>query len=177
MRLDYIPLAMASVFSLACGGARDGAATDTSGAATTANAAAAPRDACALLPASDLEAVVGQPVRDSLALSMTGPDGAVTMSQCNYSTSAQPALVSVMLRKGAPAEAGSAPAAVRRTLTESGVTPEDVAGLGQSAVWGGNQLHVFTATGWSIVVTPVPSAGLAQARTIAERALARLPTP
>ena len=62
----------------------------------------------------------------------------------------------------------------RQTLVESGIAVEDVAGLGDQAFWGMNQLHVFTRGGTYLIVTPDPAAGLPQARALAEKALAGL---
>src|SRR5690606_26143000 len=102
-----------------------------------------PSNACTLLPAAAVAAIIGQPVRESLALSMPGPGGAVTLSQCNFATATNPAAVSLMLRQGQEGEGEggeSASQGARRSLVESGITVEDVAGLGDLAFWGGNQL-------------------------------------
>jgi hypothetical protein len=106
---------------------------------------------------------------------MTGAGDEVTLSQCNYATASNPAAASVMLRRSGEGEtAARGLQSIRETFTQSGVTPEDVPGLGDGALWGGNQLHVITTRGWSIVVSPARAGGLAQARALAERALARL---
>ena len=161
------------VLATACGGEAPRPPAD--GATPPATTAAAPRDACAILPAAEVSAIIGQPVRDSLALSMPGPGGAVTLSQCNYATATNPAAVSLMLRQGQEGQGvESASQGARQSLVESGVTVEDVAGLGDLAFWGGNQLHVLTDGGWHLVVTPEPAGGLAQARALAEKALGRL---
>ncbi len=132
-------------------------------------------DACAILPADQVTAIVGQPVRDSLALSMPGGDGAAALSQCNYATEANPAAVSLMVRRGAEGQAAlAASQGPRQTLVESGIPVEDVPGLGDLAFWGGNQLHVFTDAGWYLIVTPEPAGGLLQARALAEEALGKL---
>jgi hypothetical protein len=105
---------------------------------------------------------------------MTGADGTVTLSQCNYATADNAAAVAVMLRRNAedvnPAIASQG---VRQSLVESQVEVQDVAGLGDIAFWGGNQLHVFAAK-WHVTISPIPSAGLEQARSLATRALAKL---
>jgi hypothetical protein len=135
-------------------------------------AAAAPTDACALLPAAEVQGIVGGTVGDSLALALPGPDGGLSLSQCNYSMGADPAAVSLMLRRGNPGETPeAATAGARQSLVESGVEVEDVPGLGQTAFWGGNQLHVFADEGWYLVVTPPAAGGLEQARELAERSL------
>lgn len=165
-----------SVLLLACGGesgdktASDSATLEGGTDAVVASTA----DACALLPAAEVQEVVGVPVRDSLALSMTDADGSVTLSQCNYATADNAAAVSVMLRRNAEdANAAIASQGVRQSLVESKVDVQDVAGLGDIAFWGGNQLHVF-APKWHLTISPIPSAGLEQARALATRALPKL---
>lgn len=156
----------------ACGGEAD--QPETAATPRTATTAAT-QDACALLPASEVTAVIGETVRDSLAMRMAGGDGAVQLSQCNYATASNPAAVSLMLRRSAAGDTGQAALqSIRESIAQVGVTVEDVPGLGEGAIWGGNQLHVITNKGWSIVVSPPASGGLAQARALAERALARL---
>lgn len=177
MRLPCIVIpALAAGLAAACaGGGTERSDTSAVAPGSTASTANAPRDACALLPAREVTAVIGESVRDSLALSMTGAGDEVTLSQCNYATASNPAAASVMLRRSGEGEtAARGLQSIRETFTQSGVTPEDVPGLGDGALWGGNQLHVITARGWSIVVSPTRAGGLAQARALAERALARL---
>ena len=169
------PIVALALLAAACGG--EAPRPPAYGATQDAASAAAPvaSDACTLLPAAEVSAVVGQEVRDSLALSMPGPGGAVTLSQCNYATPTNPAAVSLMVRRGAEGQGvASASQGPRQSLVESGVAVEDVAGLGDLAFWGGNQLHLFTDTGWYLIVTPDPAGGLEQARALAEKALGRL---
>lgn len=160
---------------LACGGSGDKMSNDSATVAPGAEAVVAtPGDACALLPAVEVEQVIGVSVRDSLALSMTGADGSVTLSQCNYATADNPAALAVMLRRNADdANPAIASQGVRQSLVESQVDVQDVAGLGDVAFWGGNQLHVF-APKWHLTISPIPSAGLEQARALATRALPKL---
>lgn len=164
-----------SVLLLACGGESSETASDSATLERGTDAVvASTADACALLSAAEVQEVVGVPVRDSLALSMTDADGRVTLSQCNYATADNAAAVSVMLRRNAedanPTIAGQG---VRQSLDESKVDVQDVAGLGDIAFWGGNQLHVL-APRWHLTISPIPSAGLEQARALATRALAKL---
>lgn len=159
----------------ACGGGEEASDTASATSGATTAATAATQNACTLLPASEVTAVIGESARDSLALSMPGAGGEISLSQCNYATVSNPAAVSFMLRRSAAAETVvSVLQGVRETFTQSGVTGEEVPGLGDGAIWGGNQLHVVTTRGWSIVVTPTVAGGLAQARTLAERALSRI---
>jgi hypothetical protein len=161
------------VLAAACGGEAPRPPAD--GAAPPAATAATPHDACAILPAAEVSAVIGQEVRDSLALSMPATQGSADLSQCNYATGTNPAAVSLMLRRepGSP-DPELVSQGPRQALVESGVAVEDVAGIGDKAFWGMNQLHVFTRGGTYLIVTPDPSAGLPQARALAEKALGRL---
>jgi len=162
-----------SILLLACSG-ESGDQTSNDSAAVASAIVASPADACALLPAAVVQEVVGVPVRDSLALSMAGADGSVTLSQCNYATADNPAALAVMLRRNAEdVNPSIASQGVRQSLVESKVDVQDVAGLGDIAFWGGNQLHVF-APKWHLTISPIPSAGLEQARSLATRALAKL---
>jgi hypothetical protein len=137
--------------------------------------ASVPADACEVLPGSDVQSVLGEPVRDSLALKMPDTEGPATLSQCNYATADNPAAVSLLLRRNAPGESvETASRSVRQTLSESNVQVDDVPTLGEIAFWGGNQLHVFVGQEWYVVISPVPAAGLEQARSLADLALSRL---
>jgi hypothetical protein len=149
-------------------------APDAGSAAPSALGAAPDADACELLGAADVGAVLGQPVTDSLALAL--PEGGpIILSQCNYATAQNPAIVSFLLRRGNETQtARQVSDQVRQTLDESGIPLEDVAGLGDVAFFGSNQLHVFGDAGWYVIVTPVPSAGLEQARALAQPAVERL---
>jgi hypothetical protein len=158
----------------ACGGEQADTAVDDA-AAVAAESTEPPRDACALLTAADVTAVLGEQARDSLALDMPGGGAPATLSQCNYAVGTNVAAASLLLRR--PAEGEDPQAAsegARQSLTEAGVAIEEVPDLAQVAFWGGNQLHVFTSGGWHLVVSPVPAGGLEQARALAERALAKL---
>lgn len=182
-----IPLLAAASFLLACGGEGDvapGAAAGTrADEMTQALDAVAPAvasggpaaDACTLLPAANVEAIVGAPVTDSLALAMPPGGSPLTLSQCNYASGGNPALVSLMLRRGSEGQSAQAASeGPRGTFEESGIPIEDVPGLGGTAFWGSNQLHVFGDAGWYIIVTPDAAAGLPQARALAENAVERL---
>lgn len=158
----------------ACGGDADApppaAATD---ARQAASPAASTGDACTVLPAADVEAIVGMPVTDSLAMALPSDGSPITTSHCNYSSAGSPTL-SLLLRRGSEGQsAHAASASVRETFAESGIEVEPVPFEAGEAFWGSNQLHVF-GQGWYIIVTPDAAAGLAQARALAERAADRL---
>jgi len=176
-RRSLLPALCTLLLAAACDpGARDDAAPPAAGAPPAEAAAPdAPLHACALLPPSEVEAVLGAPARDSLALDMPAEGGGLT--QCNYAVGDDPAAVSLMLRVSPEGTSpGNAPASVRASIEEAGVSVEDVPDLGEQAFWGGNQLHVFRGR-WHLVVSPARAGGLSQARSLAERALAALPSP
>jgi hypothetical protein len=161
------------LFSAACGGGSADSNADAPLGDTTA-ASGTPGDltACAALPPEDVQAVIGTAVRDSLALQLQVGQGGGPLSQCNYASSDNPAIVSLMLNHSPGAQFTSvAQDGVRGTLTESGVTVEDVAGLGQVAFWGGGQLHVFANPTWYFIVTAPERQ---QAQELAQRVLPRL---
>lgn len=148
--------------------------TDAGGAAPSI-ATMASADACELLSAAEVGAVLGESVTDSLALAMPDDGSPVTLSQCNYATTQNAAVVSLLLRRGSEGQtAQEASASVRQTLDESEIPLEDVAGLGDVAFFGSNQLHVFSDAGWYVIVTPVSSGGIEQARALAQPAIERL---
>lgn len=160
----------------ACGGGSGDTRSEDAGGGQTAAAAvtSGPADACAALPAAAVQEVLGVPVTDSLALSMQG-EGALQMSQCNYATADNAAAVSLMLRRRAEGETTERVSeGVRQTFSESGIAIENVSGVGDLAFFASNQLHVFVRERWYLIVTPVPSAGLDQARALAERAMRSL---
>jgi hypothetical protein len=157
--------------SAGCGGSPDDQNANPAQADSAAPAAKAGENlaACSLLAPADVQAVIGVAVRDSLALQMTQGQGGGSLSQCNYASADNPAVVSVMLNHSPGGQFGAvARDGARGTLTESGVAVEDVAGLGEMAFWGGGQLHVFVNATWYVVV----SAGdRQQAEALAQRAL------
>jgi hypothetical protein len=153
----------------ACGGDAPEPAEEP---APTDQPPAIPQDACALLPAERVQEVLGEAVTPTLAMRVPVGDGPAMLSQCNYQTATNPAAASITLRRSTEGETvAGALDAIRRTLEEAGTDPEDIEGVGAAALWGGNQLHVFSSRGWSLVVIPTPTGGLSQARFLAEHAL------
>ena len=111
----------------------------------------------------------------SPALALPADGSPLVLSQCNYATAQDPAIVSFLLRRGGEGHtAEAASAGARQTFVESEIPLEDVTGLGDVAFFGSNQLHVFSDAGWSFVVTPVPEAGLEQARILPQSVMQRL---
>jgi len=157
-----------------CGGESANVGDTSAVTAAQPTAKAAPANACALLPGAEVGGIIERAVRDSLAMQMDGGAGGATVSQCNYATAQNPATASLMLRRSAPGETvAQGSTSARETLTQSGTSVRDVPGLGETAFWGGNQLHVFTKDGWYLIVTVSASDGLPIAQALASRALAR----
>ena len=166
------PLICGIVFTVACGGESADVGDTAATSASTVSATSGPANACALLPASDVTAVLGEPVRDSVALLMT--EGDRILSQCNYASASTPVAASLMIRRSAPGETPAQQSkGTREVMTQSGATVQDVPGLGEVAFWGADQLHVFT-NNWYLIASPTASGGLAQARALVERAMALL---
>ena len=158
----------------ACGSESANTGDSTAAAAAIATATGATRSACEVLSASEVTGIIGQPVRDSLALDIAGGAGEPTVSQCHYATAANPVEAALMVRRRATGESvAQGSQSVRETLTGTGVTAQDVLGIGDVAFWTGDKLHVFTAT-WYLIVTPTGAGGVPQARALAEKALANL---
>lgn len=180
-RASGLTLVGCALLLAACGGEGENTATADPaamqaepGTATRPTAATVLANACEVLSGADVSGVLGQTVTDSLALTMSDGGAPVTLSQCNYATAENPALVSMLLRRGSEEQsAEEASTGVRQTLEESGIPLEEV-DLGDVAFWGSNQLHVFDDAGWYLIVTPDPAAGLEQARALAQRAVERL---
>ena len=135
--------------------------------------ASQPANACTLVTAVEVEAVIGEAVQSNLAMQSGGSPQAPALSQCNYASITNPAIVSLTFRRPEERSAQQESRGVRDSLRRSGIPIRDVPGLGEDAFWAGNQLHVFAADGsYIIVTTPGPHA-LQKARALSERALAR----
>ena len=88
--------------AMACAG--ESADSSDTAAVQTSTAAPSVTNACTLVPATEVSAVIGETVRDSLALNLTDASGAVSLSQCNYASATNAAAASLMLRKSAVSE-------------------------------------------------------------------------
>ncbi|HSL70220.1 MAG TPA: hypothetical protein VK864_08245 [Longimicrobiales bacterium] len=158
-----------------CGGNPEDQTAEQPADSAPSPAAAANRNACSLLTPAEVEAVIGSAVRDSLALQMAQGSGTGALSQCNYATASDPAVVSVMLNSSPEGNfTAVAQDGVRGSLKESGVTVEEVAGLGEVAFWAGGQLHVFVNRNWYFIVSSYADQGRQHAEALARRALPRL---
>jgi hypothetical protein len=165
-------LAIGCAAMLACGGGEPANQTDTGTPAPSSATTTGPADACELLPAAEASAVLGETVRDSVAMLRT--EGDRILSQCNYASASSPVVASLMIRRSAPGETvEQASKGVREVMTQ-GATVEDVPGLGAAAFFGSNQLHVWTNNGWYLIASPSPTGGVAQARAMVEKAIAKL---
>ncbi len=128
------------VLLVAC--ARDDSAPVAGRSADADTSAVAP-SACALVTAETGKAALGEAVNEPVE-QIINPGSAemAAVSQCTIQASATPGkTLSVFFRVSPVAD--NRPESVRSTLTESGVAAQDVAGVGDAALWGVSELHVF----------------------------------
>ena len=173
--LALIPLICPAVF-VACG---NSAKTDPAVVAKprVVQPDAPPKavSACSLLTAEEVAAILGEPVEKPTD-SATGR----TVTNCNWMTPSFH-MVGILVRlASSPSEAATVRQdAHRQSKSLSGVDPQDVAGLGESAYWAGgsiNQLNVFKGNYWLIITASKGKAGdnLSLAKAVAQKALPRL---
>jgi hypothetical protein len=166
-------IALLSVAIAAC--AQDDApasAADTPPAGTGAAVTA-----CDLVTRDEGAAALGEAVNDPVE-QVISPGSAETaaMSMCTVQATATPGKsLSISFRRS-PVD-DYQPDAVRGSLTASGVTSEDIPGMGDAAFWGASELHVFFGGSSYLAVTvrgldDGPEA-LAHAKEIAWRAIDR----
>lgn len=131
--------------------------------------------ACSLLTQEEAAAILGEPVEKPTD-SATGQ----TVTNCNWMTPSFH-MVGILVRlASSPAEAETVRLEARRQSKGlSGVDPQDVTGLGESAYWAGgdiNQLNVFKGNYWLIITASKGKANdnLALAKAVAAKALPRL---
>ena len=133
--------------------------------------------ACDLVTGDEGAAVLGEAVNDPVE-QVISPGSAETaaMSMCTVQATATPGkTLSLSFRRSPVSD--HQPDAVRQTLTESGVTAEDVPGIGETAFWGASELHVFfggnSYLGVNVRGLDDGPGALARARDVAERAVER----
>jgi hypothetical protein len=146
------------------------------GPAEGATASAAAPAACALVTAATGEAALGEAVNEPVEQIINpGSAGMAAVSQCTIQASATPGkTLSVFFRVSPVAD--NRPESVRSTLTESGVTVEDVAGVGDAALWAASELHVFFGDNRYLIVGVRgldDAAAREQAKAVASEAIGR----
>ena len=133
--------------------------------------------ACDLVTEDEGAAVLSEAVNDPVE-QVISPGSAETaaMSMCTVQATATPGkTLSISFRRSPVSD--YTPDAVRQTLTDSGVTAEDVTGVGDAAFWGASELHVFfggnSYLGVNVRGLDDGPEALARAQEVAERALER----
>ncbi len=173
------PTRSASILSLlalaSVGCSRDDAPAARAGAPPAA--AASTVTACDLVTRDEGAAALGEAVNDPVE-QVISPGSAETaaLSMCTVQATASPGKTLSLSLRVSPVD-DSQPDSVRQTLTESGVTAEDVPGIGDTAFWGASELHVFFNGNSYLSVSlrgldDGPEA-LARAKEVAGRALER----
>ncbi|MGH8242269.1 MAG: hypothetical protein ACRETY_02845 [Steroidobacteraceae bacterium] len=143
---------------------------DTAGPAT-----AAAVTACDLVTRDEGAAALGEAVNEQVI--SPGSAEAAAMSMCTVQATDSPGKTLSLSLRVSPVE-DSQPDSVRQTLTDSGVTSEDVPGIGDDAFWGASELHVFfdgnSYLSISIRGLDDGPEALANASDIAQRAMQRV---
>jgi hypothetical protein len=169
-------LSLLILFALAgCGSGSDTGIAVERPTVVTPQAPAKAISACSLLTQEEVVAILGEPVEKP-----TNSVSGGTVTNCNWMTPSF-RMVGILVRlASSPAEAATVrQEAHRESKSLSGVDPEDVAGLGDSAYWAGgsiNQLNVFKGNYWLIITATKgkTSDNLSLAKAVAEKALPRL---
>ncbi len=141
-----LPLLFATACNVPAGGDKARPSKETA-----APARAAVPKACMLLSAAEAEAIVGEPVRQA----QMGPEPSypphISSSQCVYATSDGGKSLGVLVRHSSNGD--NAPAYARKTMADSGLKVEDVAGVGDAAFWAGVQVQAFKGANDQVIVT------------------------
>ena len=173
MRFPSRPASILSLLGLAL----VGCAQDESPADAPQAAVSAVVTACHLVTRDEGAATLGEAV-DEPVEQVISPGSAETaaFSMCTVQATATPGKTLSLSLRVSPVD-DSQPDSVRQTLTDSGVTAEDVPGIGDTAFWGASELHVFFNGNSYLSVSlrgldDGPEA-LARAKEIAGRALER----
>lgn len=108
-------------------------------------APAAALTACDLVTREEGAAALGEAVNEPVEQIISpGSAEMAALSMCTVQATATPGKTLSLSFRVSPVD-DHQPESVRRTLTESGVTAEDVAGIGDAAFWGASELRVFFA--------------------------------
>jgi hypothetical protein len=156
--------------------------TGCGGSATGASGKSGSIDACQLITKADAEAALGETVK-APENPITG-EGIAVVTSCKYTVAAAPSVnnVSLIVRRldTAAASRKDFEQLKQDTVTKLNVTPEDVAGIGDGAIWIGgiyNQLSVLHGKVQLLISVMGPQGATpdAAAKTLAAKALSRLP--
>ena len=116
-----------------------------------AAAAAVPPHACTLLPREIAEAVVGERIGEVKKAPDPPASADVTASHCLYASADGMRSMSVLVRHSRKGD--NEPGYARGVLKESGMTVEDVPGVGDTAFWAGVQLQAYKGRSLQVVVS------------------------
>jgi hypothetical protein len=141
-------------------------------------------DACALVRKTDVEAVLGAPVMEpTYGMQNAGSETMATISECVFeATDLGKPRASVLVRRSpvnsnSPAELASVHATVKEMARSE---PQPVAGIGDTAFWGGQLagLHVFKGNNWYVIISVSglddDAVALDKAKTLAQQVLDQL---
>jgi hypothetical protein len=182
MKMIFLGLVISIMGLAGCGGTKTVEtknASDTKQAGNSGKRSDGKLDACALLTKEDAESFLGEGV-GAPATTHTEAMGN-TVTQCRYSASSGNKRVGLLLRQAATAdEAAKIFRQARDSAKElSGVEPQMIEGLGESAYWTGGslkQLNVLQGDAW-LIVTTSPGNGtdpLEASKGVSRKILARM---
>lgn len=177
----FLPLMIVSSTLLlsACGGTKR--SSNHNGEAGTASKAISTRtklDACALITQEEAAAALGEQVGlPKQQVLSEATENTAEVSRCSFEAVASAAkTVSILARRSSFKD--SRPSSVRETLAGSGIEVQDVPGVGDTAFWGSNQLHVFKGDDLYLIISIFGIKGEAEAlertKSLAQKALARV---
>lgn len=137
-------------------------------------------DACSLLTKAEVEAVLGDAIKEPKQGNYTpGTSDTAEIANCDYRVEGR-ALQSVALMARISPEPDNTPEAinsVRESFKRMGSAPVEVKGVGDVAIWGRNMLNVFKGENRSFIVTVIgakdEAAAMEQAKTLALKVLGR----
>lgn len=106
--------------------------------------------ACSLVSRADLEKMAGEKMEEPTEQPQPASDK-IKVKTCSYSAVEGIKSLSILVRVSNGDT--NSPGYVKQSLKDSGMTVEDVTGVGDSAFWGSNQLQVFKGTGIQIGIS------------------------
>jgi hypothetical protein len=139
-------------------------------------------NACSFLDVEEVEKIFNEEFKEpKKGRSFYGATVGASFSECSYQSEAEGIgiYLSVYIRIS-PFEDNTFEAIqeVSKSFKTSGIPTKNIDGVGDVAIWGGNQLHVFIGTNGYIIVTLIGSgsqdAALDKAKQVAQRVAARM---
>lgn len=139
-------------------------------------------NACSFLDTEEVENIFNEEFKEpKKGRSFFGGTVGASFSECSYQSETEGlgTYLSVYIRIS-PFEDNTYEAIqdVSKSFKTSGISTKNIDGVGDVAIWGGNQLHVFVGTNGYIIITLLGSknqdAAIERAKQVAQRVAARM---